>query len=236
MLVPITRITFDELIPRVATSDQYRYEWGKPKDFLRRLLISVVGILVALVLRSLLPKGFEIVEFLIGIVAGLYWLWGPVYWASLRNGKLRRFQYAGFWQGEVLDAYPTEELIGTEETVNKQGELVIIENRERRLNLTVGDETGYETQVQVPLKREHRAIRPGDLAEMLVVSNRPDLSRIAETSDIYLIDSDQWISDYPYLQRNAFLNVSDRIRGQLAQQQRPQPRPQPPKRQRSPRS
>lgn len=208
MLIPLTRKKFEELVPAVATSDQYRYIWGKLPDFLRRLLISVVGIVVALFLRYLLPDSFAVLEFLIGIVTGLYWFWSPVYWASLRNAELRRFQYAGFWQGEILDLFISEDLIGTEETVNKRGELVIIENRERRLNLEVGDEAGFVTKVQVPLQRAHRAIRRGDIAEMLVVSNRPDLSRITKTSDLYLSDYGLWVSDYPYLRRDAFMEVS----------------------------
>jgi len=48
---------------------------------------------------------------------------------------------SGFFRGRVLDVFITEELIG-EETVNNKGDLVIVENRERRLNLEVGDETG----------------------------------------------------------------------------------------------
>ncbi len=235
MLVPITRQTFDDLIPRVATSDQYRYTWGQPKDFLRRLLMSVVGILIAIALQWLLPPGFEIIDFLFGIVAGLYWLWSPVYWASLKNAKLRRYQYAGFWQGQVLEVFPSEELIGTEETVNKRGELVVIENRERRLNLEVGDDSGFVTRLQVPLKRDHRVILPGDIAEALVVSNRPDLSRVSDAADIFLPDYGLWVSDYPYVQRDAFENVSKRLNQDMrrSQSRPPSSRPQSPQRSRS---
>ncbi|WP_416673634.1 hypothetical protein [Egbenema bharatensis] len=136
---------------------------------------------------------------------------GPVYLASQRNRELRRYPYSGFWEGEVTDVFISEELVGTEETVNKRGELVIVENRERRLNLEVGDETGFYTRLQVPLKRDHRMVRPGDVAQMLVVSNRPDLSRIAQATDVYLADYNLWVSDYPYVQRDAFVDVSRRM-------------------------
>ncbi len=212
MLVPLTRKTFESLIPPIATGGQYAYFWGKPRDALRRVLISVVGIFAIVLIRSLfldvIPDGILL---FVGLSVGLYWIWGPIWWASLRNWEYRRYGYAGFWQGRVTDIFLTEELIGTEENVNNRGELVVVENRERCLNLEVGDETGFTAQLRVPLKRYHRAIDLGDVAEMLVLSNRGDLGRIAQTSDIYIPDHNLWVSDYPYLQQDAFIDVSRRL-------------------------
>ena len=50
------------------------------------------------------------------VIAGLYWLWSPVYWASVRNAKYRRYNYVGFWRGRVLDIYLSEELVKEEST------------------------------------------------------------------------------------------------------------------------
>lgn len=212
MLVPLTRETFEQLIPRIATGDQYRYVWGKFSIFLRRLLISVVAVVVVWLIRVILGESFGGLLFPIGTMGGFYWLWGPVLWASLRNAGYRKYKYGGFFRGRVLDVYITEELIGKEETVNNKGELVIVENRERRLNLEIGDETGFETEVQVPLKRTHQAIVPNQIAEMVVLSNLPDLSSIAQVTDVYIPSQNLWVSDYPYLQRNVFVEVSRRLR------------------------
>jgi hypothetical protein len=212
MLIPLTRKKFEQLIPLVATAGQYRYYWGKVSDFLKRLLISVVSVLVIYVLGKLLGEGFGTLTFLIGLSAGLYWLWGPIYLASFRNLEYRKYTYSGFWQGEVLDVFITEELIGKEKTVNNRGELVIIENRERRLNLEVGDETGFRSKLQVPLRREHQVIAPGQVAAMIVLSNQADLSRITRVSDIYISSHNLWVSDYPYLRRDTFVEVSRRLR------------------------
>jgi hypothetical protein len=211
MLTPLTRKKFEELIPRIATGDQYKHSWGKVPDFLRRLLISIGGLVIALFITLLLGEDFWALAFMVGISAGFYWLWGPVYWASLKNLECRRYKYSGFWQGKVLDVFVTEDLIGKEETVNKLGELVIVENRERRLNLEVGDEMGFTTKLQVPLQRDHRIIRPGDIAEMVVMSSVPNLSRIGKVSDIYLPDYSLWVSAYPYLQHNLFAEVSQQL-------------------------
>jgi hypothetical protein len=211
MLIPLTRKKFEEVVPLVATGDQYRYYWGKLSDVLGRLLISFAGVVVVLIVRALLPEGFGIVIAILGCGAGLYWLWTPVYWATRRNLECRKYKYSGFWQGEVSEMFISEELIGKEETVNKQGELVIVENRERRLNLEVTDGTGFVADLQVPLQRSHRSIRRGDIAEMIVMSNRADLSRISKISDIYLSDYELWVSDYPYLRRDTFLEISRRL-------------------------
>jgi hypothetical protein len=212
MLVPITRQKFEQLIPFIATGPQYAYFWGKFPDFLKRLLISVLAVVGVLLLKTVFGSGFDGLSLLLGIIAALYWLWSPVYWATLRNLEVRRYKYSGFWRGQVVDVYVTEELIGKEETVNNKGELVIVENRERRLNVEVEDETGFATSLQVPLRRIHKGITAGQMAEMLVMSNLPDLSRIVKTSDIYIPSLDRWVSDYPYLQREIFVEVSHKLR------------------------
>lgn len=211
MLVPLTRSKFEELIPIISTGAQYIYCWGKLPDFLRRLLISVIGIVLIWLLGGFL--GYNL-QFIFGLIIGLYWLWAPVLWASRRNLDNRRFKYAGFWQGEVLDVYISEELIGQEETVNRRGDLVIIENRERRLNLEVGDETGFTTRTQVPLRRNYQSIRLGDVAEMLVFSHQADLSRISRISDLYIPSHNLWVSDYPYVRRDVFEQISRSLRFQ----------------------
>jgi len=238
MLIPLTRKIFESLIPLVATGGQYAYFWGKPRDLLKRVLISVVGIFAIVFVRVLLfgviPDGILL---FVGLSVGLYWIWGPILWASLRNMEYRRFGYAGFWQGRVTDIFLTEELIGTEENVNNRGELVVVENRERCLNIEVGDETGFTAQLRVPLKRYHRAIDLGDVAEMVVLSNRGDLGRIAQTSDIYIPDHNLWVSDYPYLQQDAFIDVSRRLSTQYPDAADPvEAEAQPTRRKRTPKS
>lgn len=77
--------------------------------------------------------------------------------------------------------------------------------------MLVGDESGFTTELKVPLKRDHRAIRPSDIAEMIVMSQRSDLGRISKVSDIYLPEYNLWVSDYPLLQRDIFLDISRQL-------------------------
>jgi hypothetical protein len=225
MLKPLTREKTEQLIPLIATGKQYAYYWGKWSDVLNRLLISFIGVVVVLILNALVGNQGEALILLLGGIVALYWLWCPVYQASLRNSASRRFKYSGFWRGKVLDVYLTEELIGEEETVNQRGELVVVENRERWINLALGDETGFEVEVQAPLQRIHKGIKPGQTAELLVLSNELDLSQINKISDAYLPQKDLWIGQYPYIQRDVFLEVSRQLGGKTPPRVRRQTNP-----------
>ncbi|MEC4804060.1 MAG: phosphate ABC transporter permease [Jaaginema sp. PMC 1080.18] len=221
MLIPITREKFEQLIPAIATASQYGYYWGKPRDFLRRLLISVVSVIVIWILGLILGSAFRGLEVIVGFIAALYWLWSPVYWASIRNRSYRRYPYSGFLRGEVFDIFVTDEVISEEETVNNRGELVIVENRERRINVEVGDETGFATFIQAPLERIHKSIRPGDMAEMLVISSERDLNRISKTSEAYFPRHNLWVGEYPCTDRDAFLQVSEDLSRRYDRNPRP---------------
>lgn len=216
MLVPLSRKKFEDLIPFVGTGAQYKYCWGKFPDFLRRVLISISALATVLLIRAFFASGelqdvLQAVTFFMSLFALVYWLWSPAIQAAVRNSSCRRYKYAGFLRGEVFDVFVSDEVVSTQESVNNRGDLVVTENRERQINVEVGDESGFATRIQVPLKREHQAIRIGDTAEMLVMSDRPDLSRIAKVSDVFVSRVGVWVSDYPYLRRDEFEAVSRRL-------------------------
>jgi len=222
MLVPLTRQKFEQVVPLIATGQQYKYYWGKFSNFLQRLLVSVVSVVVILLVKALFGLDFGPILFFLGVIGSLFWLWFPVFQASVRNAKCRRYKYSGFFRGRILDWWITDRLIGKQETVNSKGELVIVENREKRINLEVGDDTGFSVELDAPLKPFHKAIARGQIAEMIVMSNRPDLSTIDDFSEVYIPSRDLWVNDYPYLRRDFFSEVSSRLRED--QQNRPRRR------------
>jgi len=213
MLIPLTRETFEQMIPAIATGPQYSYIWGRWRDFLRRLLISLVIVVALWIIGLLMGKTGESLKLLLYFIGGLYWFWSPVYIASVRNNTYRRYPYAGFWRGKVLDVFITEELINEEQRANKFGELEIIENRERRINVQVGDREGFRATIQVPIKRSYKPIARGQIAEMLILSKQPELERIDKITDIYLPQFDLWVGDYPFLRRDYFKVISSELGG-----------------------
>ena len=225
MLVPITRQTFEDLIPAVATGEQYKYCWGKPRDFLKRLLVSAVCLAVWIFLEyNVEGDALKILVLITGIISCLYWLWMPVWEASWLNAKYRKYPYAGFLQGEVIDFYISEAVTEQQESVNKRGELIIIENLERRINVEVADENGFATLVQAPLNRNHKRLRRGQVVQMIVMSYLDDLSEINEVSDIYIPSQNLWVSDYPYVRRDIFQEISRRFQSRRSPK-KPSPSP-----------
>ncbi|NEO85599.1 MAG: phosphate ABC transporter permease [Spirulina sp. SIO3F2] len=219
MLIPLTREKFEQLIPVVATYAQYSAVQGGVPEFLQRVIISVLGVVVVLIINVLFGGAVPGAELVMGIIMFFYWLWSPVWVASLRNSKYRRWRYSGFWRGRVLDVFISEDLIREDESFNRRGELVIVENRERRINVEIGDRSGFRTIVKAPLQKVHKLLAPGQIAECVVMSNQPDLSAIEAVSDLYVPSQNLWVGDYPCLRRDFFEAVSE----ELAQDS---PRPQ----------
>ena len=212
MLIPITREKFEQLVPSIATGSQYAAIWGNLNDVLRRLLISFVGVIVLWVLDILFGGVAQGFKFILGIVFGFYWLWSPVYWASVKNSSYRKWRYSGFWRGRVLDTFITEDVIEEAESFNRLGDLVIVENRERRINVEIGDKAGFRTIVKAPLQRIHKAIARGQPVECLVMSNDPDLENIRKVSDIYIPSQELWVGAYPCLRRDFFIAMREDLR------------------------
>lgn len=221
MLVPLTRQKFEQIIPLIASGPQYKYYWGKFSNVLQRILISVVTVVVIFLVKILFKLDFGLI-FVFGVFGAFFWLWYPVFQASIRNAKCRRYKYSGFFRGRVLDWWITDKLTGKQETVNNKGELVIIENREKRINLEVGDDTGFRIEFDAPLRPAHKAIARGQIAEMILMSSRPDLSSIEEFSNIYIPSRNLWVTDYPLLRQDLFNEVSLRLREN--QQEKPRRR------------
>lgn len=211
MLIPLRRETFEELVPAVATADQYKHTWGKFPDILKRLLISAVAICVMIIISFFTRYAIELV--IVGITTGgLYWLWGPVLSASLRNGNFRKFPYTGLWKGRVIDVYITEEVVSQEEKVNNRGQLLIVDNLESKINLEIGDKTGFSARIKARFQRIHENIQIGQVVFMVVTSDQPDLGRIIKISDLYLPQGKIWVGDYPYLRRDLFPDVINQMR------------------------
>lgn len=205
MLIPLKREIAEQIIPTIATASQYRYYWGNVQNILKNLFISLVAVLIIWLFGILInAQGLSLV---LRFVAGLYWLWCPIYWASIKNADYRRYPYIAFWRGNIFDVYITEELINQQEMLNKLGDLITIENRQKKLNLDIEDDTGFQTIIQAPLKRIYKVINPGQKVEALVLSNDPDFITIDKITDVYIPRHQLWLGDYPYLRRDIFLNV-----------------------------
>jgi hypothetical protein len=214
MITPLKRKNFDELIPAVPTSEQYQYYWGDGQSVFRRIAISIACVIVFTILYNRVhennPSSFAaLIMFVCAALGGLYWMLEPIVLASVRNAKLRRFAYCGFWQAEVLDVYVSQEVLARAEKLDSRGRMDVSYDAESFLNIELGDETEFVTTLRLPMKRELKRIRPEQTVFMLLFSNDRRFGRVSRiTSDAYIPQYNLWVGDYPYLRRDTFVDLT----------------------------
>lgn len=206
MLVPLRPGELQRLIPAVATGPQFNACNSSPRQLLQRVLISVIGGVISLLIsQTLVFSGRGGPIFLvIGFVFLLYVLWGPIVEAGRRNATLRRYPAAAIFEGVVADLFTREVVEQRQEQASRDGRLELVENRRTWLCLELEDEDGYLGQVRFPMEKKHQQIRRGMPARTLVLSERQDFSRIGALTDAWLPAAKLWVGDYPYLLRPAF--------------------------------
>ena len=206
MLIPLRPGELPRLIPAVATGPQFNACSGSPQKLLQRVFISViVGVITLLISQTLLFSNQAGPIFLvIGVVFLLYVLWGPILEAGRKNATLRRYPAGAIFEGEVADLYTRELVEGRQETTDKQGRLELVENRRTWLCLELEDEDGYLGSIRFPYDKKHKAIQVGMVVRCLVLSERPDFSRVGALSDAWLPQLKLWVGEYPFLLRPAF--------------------------------
>jgi hypothetical protein len=206
MRIPVTSNELTRLIPAVATGPQFSACSGNPRKLLQRLLISLIGGVLLLLLSQTLAfnSRFSSLWLIAGVITILYILWGPILEAGRRNATLRRYPAAAIFEGKVGDLVTREVVEDRREQTDQGGRLELVENRRTWLCLELEDEEGYLGQLRFPMDKKHQAIRPGMVVRCLVLSERRDFSRIGAISDGWLPQLKLWVGEYPYLLRPAF--------------------------------
>ncbi|MFN5162650.1 MAG: hypothetical protein ACK5FE_16230 [Cyanobacteriota bacterium] len=206
MLIPLKPGELSRLIPAVATGPQFNACSGNPQKLLQRVLISVIGGVITLLISQTLLFSSQVapITLVAGFIFLLYVLWGPIVEAGRRNATLRRYPAAALFEGEVADLYTREVVEDRREQANRQGRLELVENRRTWLCLELEDEEGYLGQVRFPMDKKHQVIRRGMVIRTLVLSERADFSRIGAITDAWLPQLKLWVGEYPFLLRPAF--------------------------------
>jgi len=202
-LTPLSRSEHESLLPVAATGPQYAYYFGGFDSALQRFFASLLGGLLA----SNLP--------LVAVPAGLYWLWAPVALAAKRNVPLRRFACAGMWHARVLQA----ETLGST-VFDAQGDAFVTRKRAGSVTrVLLGDDSGARLLLEVPLQPEHRNVRVGDAAELMVLSDEPGLQRFRALREAYLPEQGIWLCEYPFVERRKMEALSDALAIERSTQQ-----------------
>ncbi|MEX1317436.1 MAG: hypothetical protein AB1Z22_09965 [Synechococcaceae cyanobacterium] len=206
MLIPLRPGELSRLIPAVATGPQFNACNGTPRKLLQRVLISVIGGVLTLLISQTLAfrSQFSPVLLVAGVVFLLYVLWGPILEAGRRNATLRRYPAAAIFEGQVADLFTREVVEEQREQADRSGRLQMVENRRTWLTLELEDEDGYLGRLRFPMDKKHQPIRRGMVVRTLVLSDRKDFSRVGALTDAWLPQLKLWVGEYPYLLRPAF--------------------------------
>ena len=206
MLLPLRPGELPRLIPAVATGPQFNACTGNPRKVLQRVLITVIGAVITLLISQtlLFSSQFGPVFLVVGVVFALYILWGPILEAGQKNATLRRYPAAALFEGEIADLYTREIVEDRREQANNSGRLELVENRRTWLTLELEDEQGYLGKVRFPFEKKHQQIRAGMVVRVLVLSERKDFSQVGAISDAWLPQLKLWVGEYPFLLRPAF--------------------------------
>ncbi len=208
MLIPLRPGELQTLIPAVATGTQFRFALGDPRKILQRLLISVIGgVIMLLISQSLSFNRWGSVWLISGVVLLLYILWGPILEAGRRNASLRRYPSAALFEGEVIEAYTMERVENQREQADASGKLELVENRRTWMILELADEDGYLGRISFPMAKTHSAIRAGVLVRCIVLSDRKDFASVGALTDAWLPQLKLWVGEYPFLLRPAFQDL-----------------------------
>jgi hypothetical protein len=212
MLIPVSPSEFTRLIPAVATGPQFNACSGEPRKLLQRVLVSVIGgVLLLLVSQTLaFNSRYSAVWLIAGVITALYILWGPIVEAGQRNATLRRYPAAAIFEGWVGDLFTREVVEERREQADRAGRLELVENRRTWLCLELEDEDGVLGQVRFQFEKSHQRIRRGMVVRCLVLSDRRDFGRIGALSDAWLPQLKLWVGEYPYLLRPAFEELAVR--------------------------
>jgi hypothetical protein len=190
----------------VATGPQFNACTGNPRKVLQRVLISVIGAVIALLISQtlLFSSQFGPVFLVVGFVFALYLLWGPILEAGQKNSTLRRYPAAALFEGQIADLYTREIVEERREQANNDGRLELVENRRTWLTLELEDEEGYLGKLRFPFEKKHQQIRAGMVVRVLVLSERKDFAQVGAISDAWLPQLKLWVGEYPFLLRPAF--------------------------------
>ena len=78
----------------------------------------------------------------------------------------------------------------------------------RSCHILIGEENGAQIELTLPHDARFDLLQPGQAAEVVVLSNSTSFDDIKAVKDVYLPESGLWLSEYPYIDRSEFLDIS----------------------------
>jgi hypothetical protein len=146
-------------------------------------------------------------------------LWWPWAQAASKNYSLRKKSgYAGLWRTQILEieakGRPRPQFFGGSgsgdegsgsDSPRSNGSRF---STMRTTRIVLGDPDGAQTEFVLPQDARYDLIQPGQPAELVVLSESSNFESFKAVKDVYLPECGVWLSEYPYLDRTEFLELS----------------------------
>ena len=197
----------ERVLPVVPFSAQAAFFNGGPAQAVQRWGAS-------LALTVLLSKAALLAA------TSLTWpLWWPWAQAATKNYAMRKqMMYAGLWRTKVLDVEargrPRPQFgAGSDDD---GGATPPRFSTMRTTRILLGDPEGAQTELVLPHDARFSMVEPGQPAELIVLSTSPTFESFKAVKDVYLPDCGLWLSEYPFLDRTEFLEISLEIEREAA--------------------
>lgn len=183
----------ERLLPWTPCAGQAAYFAGGAGDVVQRWGASLAATIVLSKVAAL-------------AATTLTWpLWWPWALAFNRNRSLRAsLPHAGLWRTRVLAVEVTGRPRPNFGSQQRGGGFTAA----KAVNVSVGDPGGAQAEVSLPYDSRYEMVRPGEPAELLVLSSLPGFETFKAVKDVYLPNSGLWLSEYPYCDRAEFLELS----------------------------
>ena len=138
-------------------------------------------------------------------------LWWPWARAANKNYGIRsKIEYGGIWRTTVLSIEkgnrPRPQFKGG--GMDDDDDSIPRFNAMRSCRILVGEEDGAQIELILPHDARFDLLQSGQPAEVVVLSNSTSFDDIKAVRDVYLPESALWLSEYPYIDRSEFLEIS----------------------------
>ncbi|CAK0786622.1 hypothetical protein CVIRNUC_009836 [Coccomyxa viridis] len=203
-IVELRRDEAVAIFPGAPTAEQIQYCSGDSVTLWQRLGVSLLLTLVTLKTTALAAGTFT------------FPIWYPSLRAALRNRSIKgKYRWMGLWRVAVMEV---EVVLRYGPRFQQPNGRATVGREERLLRLLVGDTSGARSQLSVPYQKRYDAIRTGETAEVVVLSRSRKFESFKALKEVYLPECGLWVSDYPFLNREAYLECSLEIERERQQE------------------
>lgn len=190
------------LVPPKVTQKQYLAYWGlNSKERLQRVLECVLfaygGAWLAW-FSNFMAGPF--VSSIIGCLTICNWMYNPWLYARRRNSKVwskKRPMFYAIYSARIKNL----------SRVKRRAGKSIGGVAQQYLEMVLEDEGGRRLDVVTQWQESYRELRMDMLCESVICAPVPDFSTVSMVTDMWVPSCDVWVGDYPYLDRELFVQT-----------------------------